>query len=98
MEDHEVAQSPDQMGFWDQLGLDDTGMPVHLPISHKENCEGPTKDAHHWECWCSDPDCLLAEALGYAWMAGRRSAQIVPERLRAHPTHANTMIGRQTRG
>lgn len=88
------------MGFWDRLGLDDGGMPVHLPFSHTENCEGPTDDvdAHHWACWCPDPDCLLEEALNRAWLAGKRSTQIVPERLRAHPTHTNTMIGRQTRG
>jgi hypothetical protein len=62
-----------EQGFWDRLGTDEVGLPVHLPFSHTENCEGPTQDAeaHHWTCWCRDGhECPLGRALAQARAAG----------------------------
>jgi len=62
-------------GFWDQLGLDeDTLMPAHLPMGVNRVGQGPDNDseAHHYVCWCGDPECPLTLALGHAWKAGRR--------------------------
>ena len=55
-------------GFWDRLGLDETGMPLHLPMGVTADGQGPTNDseAHHFVCWCSRPKCPLTEILALA--------------------------------
>lgn len=62
-------------GFWNDLGVDGGGLPVHLPIAVNEAGEGPQNhsDAHTYICWCADPDCPLTRALGNAWAAGTRT-------------------------
>jgi hypothetical protein len=62
-------------GFWGQLGVDDAGMPLHLPMGVTVEEEGPANDAdaHHWICWCGNGDCPLTLALGHAWRSGRFS-------------------------
>lgn len=59
---------------WDACGVDEGGLPVHLPISLDENQRGPTRDqdAYVYVCWCMDKDCLLTKALMDAWRAGMR--------------------------
>lgn len=59
---------------WDRLGVDDGGLPTHLPMGVNKDGQGPEDDAeaHHYECWCIDPDCPLTAALRQAWEAGRR--------------------------
>lgn len=58
---------------WDNLGVDDGGLPRHLPFSHTVNCEGPTEpdDPDHLACWCGKP-CPLHLALRDAHRAGMR--------------------------
>ena len=59
--------------FWERLGIDGD-LPTHLPISVTEDGQGPTDPdpAHHYECWCPDPQCPLTLAFQEAWQAGRR--------------------------
>lgn len=67
--------NPPHPSFWDALGVDDGGLPIHLPFSHNSVCQGPTSDAeaHHWSCWCRDGhDCPLSKALALAFEAGQR--------------------------
>jgi hypothetical protein len=61
---------------WDALGLDEGGLPEHLPLGVNELGQGPENDsvAHHYECWCGDPNCPLTAALQLAWRAGWREA------------------------
>jgi hypothetical protein len=68
------AASGGDPGFWDRLGTDDGGMPVHLPIGVNERGQGPEDDsaAYTFTCWCGDTECPLSLALGHAWAAGRR--------------------------
>lgn len=63
-------------GFWDQLGVDEGELPVHLPMGVTEDGQGPAGDeeAHHWVCWCGDVECPLTLALSHAWRSGRSSA------------------------
>lgn len=62
---------------WDNLGLDEGGLPTHLPMGVTVNGEGPEDDdkAHHYECWCHDPRCPLAVALRRAHQAGLRASR-----------------------
>ena len=55
----------EQPGFWDRLGLDEAGMPIHLPMGVTEDGRGPTNDAeaHHFVCWCGHSDCPLTKML-----------------------------------
>lgn len=64
-------------GFWDQVGLDEGGLPKHLPMGVTQRNEGPENDseAHHYVCWCGDECCPLARGLQLAWEAGRRSTR-----------------------
>lgn len=59
--------------FWDGLGVDEGGMPRHLPMGVTREGRGPERDeaAHHYTCWCGNVECPLALALGHAWRAGR---------------------------
>ena len=59
-------------GFWDRLGVDDGGLPAHLPMGVDEHGRGPANDsdAAYFICWCGDHACPLAEALKVAWRAG----------------------------
>jgi hypothetical protein len=61
-------------GFWDRLGVDDGGLPTHLPMAVDEQGRGPVPDrqAWSWVCWCPDEECLLTQALMEAWRAGLR--------------------------
>jgi hypothetical protein len=65
---------PEEKFHWEQAGLGEDGMTKHLPISVDELGRGPTDPdpAHHYVCWCGDPECPLALALQHAWAAGRR--------------------------
>lgn len=49
---------------WENLGIDDGGMPIHLPMGVTADGDGPTSDAeaHHFVCWCGQ-QCPLDEAL-----------------------------------
>lgn len=64
--------------MWEKMGVDDGGLPTHLPMGVTREGQGPTDDseADHYICWCGEP-CVLAEALRKAWDAGRRS--LTPE-------------------
>lgn len=76
---------------WNDLGVNEGGLPIHFPMGHTRMCEGPTDDAdaHHWACWCpAGHSCPLSVALGRAGQAGYRrgvasssSAAGVPSRL-----------------
>lgn len=59
---------------WEGMGLDEGGLPAHLPMGVNELGQGPEDDsvAHHYECWCFDPECPLTTALQLAWSAGKR--------------------------
>lgn len=65
----------ESVGFWDNLGIDGGGLPIHLPMGMTKDRNGPEDDskAHHYECWCGEP-CPLTAALNAAWEAGRRGA------------------------
>lgn len=65
MTDHEAKIT---VGFWDRLGTDDGGMPVHLPMGVNASGQGPEDDstAHHFVCWCGDSQCPLTRALALA--------------------------------
>lgn len=67
----EGASSP---WFWEQLGVDEGGLAMHLPMGVTAEGQGPEGDsmAHHYECWCADPNCPLTRALRQAWAAGAR--------------------------
>ena len=62
---------------WDALGVGEDGLPVHLPISHNEQCQGPTEPdlPHHLACWCGQ-DCPLNQALYEAFSAGQRTRRL----------------------
>jgi hypothetical protein len=62
---------------WSKLGTDEGGLPVHLPMGMTATGQGPENDdvAHHYECWCQDPDCPLTSALLLAWKAGIRAGR-----------------------
>lgn len=64
-------------GFWDQLGVDEGGLPEHLPMGVTEQGRGPTGDAkaHHYLCWCGDVLCPLSQALRQARRAALREDQ-----------------------
>lgn len=57
---------------WLDLGVDDGGLPIHLPMGVTAEGRGPTSDAdaHHYVCWCANPDCPLTVALRQAWKIG----------------------------
>ena len=59
---------------WASLGMDDGGMPIHLPIGVTVDRRGPadgTDELHHYECWCGH-ECALAHELRLAY-GGRLS-------------------------
>ena len=62
-------------GFWDRLGTDEAGMPVHLPMGVNAAGQGPVidADAHHWVCWCGKPTCPLTLVLRDAGQPGRQA-------------------------
>jgi len=62
-------------GFWDGLGTDEAGMPVHLPMGVNAAGQGPVSDAeaHHWVCWCADPACPLTAVLRDAGLTQQRA-------------------------
>ena len=59
--------------FWDRLGVYGD-LAAHLPMGVDEQGRGPVEPdpAHHYECWCPDPECPLTMALQHAWSAGKR--------------------------
>lgn len=61
---------------WERQGLDDGGLPAHLPMGVTEEGQGPEDDsvAHHYVCWCANPTCALTAALQLAWEAGLRQS------------------------
>lgn len=65
----------EQIGFWDQLGQDEGGMPLHLPMPLTAEGHGPADpdEADHLGCWCGKPDCILARAFMEAFELGRAS-------------------------
>lgn len=60
---------------WEQLGIDDGGLPTHFPMPVNAEGLGPVGDlrAHHYECWCPDPHCEITWALVQAWLVGKRA-------------------------
>ena len=54
-------------GFWERLGVDDGGLPIHLPMGVNAEGQGPENDsaAHHYVCWCGE-GCPLTAALALA--------------------------------
>lgn len=60
-------------GFWDGLGVDDGGLPVHMPIPCNEKGQGPQDEgkAVSYACWCGRK-CPLNEELQKAWRSGIR--------------------------
>lgn len=71
-------QSRRYTDFWNRLGVDEGGLPVHLPIEVNEQGQGPEDRAiaHHTECWCGGPDCPLGRALLEAGRLARRQAMV----------------------
>lgn len=69
------AASGGEPGFWDRLGVDEGGLPAHLPMGVNERGQGPEDDAaaYTWACWCGDVECPLTLALGHAWASGKRA-------------------------
>jgi hypothetical protein len=66
----------DAPGFpfdWNALGVDEGGLPVHLPMAVTADGQGPATgtDAHHMTCWCGT-GCGLADALEEAGHLGER--------------------------
>lgn len=63
---------------WDAAGVDDGGLPAHLPMGLDEHGRGPANDSEAaiFVCWCLDRDCLLTRALRDAWHAGLRGAHV----------------------
>lgn len=59
-----MNELPDLTFSWEDLGIDESGMPIHLPMGVTADEEGPTSDAeaHHFVCWCGQ-QCPLDEAL-----------------------------------
>lgn len=81
----EALAAQGQGGFWDSLGVDDGGMPVHLPMGVNDAGEGPENDsnAHHYVCWCPDVNCPLTNALILAArLAPREADDGLAERVR----------------
>lgn len=67
---------------WDNLGRDDGGLPIHLPMGVTKSGQGPadgTPALHHYECWCGDPKCPLTMALKSAWRLGVRMQRPPPK-------------------
>lgn len=62
-------------------GLDESGLPVHLPMGVTTDGQGPTEPEtpHHRACWCTNPSCVWTVALA----AERADASAVGDRLRA---------------
>lgn len=60
-------------GFWDGLGVDQGGMPVHLPMPLTIDGEGPASgdEVAYYRCWCGRP-CPLDVALRESWTAGAK--------------------------
>lgn len=58
--------------FWDHLGIDEAGMPIHLPIGLTVDESGPADESeiHHWGCWCNEDDCPLDKILRQASTLG----------------------------
>lgn len=71
-------------GFWDRLGLDEGGMPMHLPMPLTASGDGPAdeEDATHLGCWCPDPECRLRKAFDEAHKIAQRGMVDV-EQVRA---------------
>lgn len=65
----------DRRGFWDAFGLDEGGLPEHLPMEVTKDDQGPAdaEDMHHMACWCGNPGCMLTKALHMAWLMGQAS-------------------------
>lgn len=59
---------------WEGMGLNDGGLPAHLPMGVTAEGDGPVEPdpPHHVVCWCPDPECPLTRSLNEAWKAGRR--------------------------
>lgn len=57
---------------WDSLGLDEGGLPKHLPFAITANGDGPadSDEAHRLVCWCNT-DCPLNRSLDEAWRLGK---------------------------
>lgn len=62
---------------WMDLGVDDGGLPIHLPMGLDPYGKGPVSDseATHYICWCMDSNCLLTKALRGSWIAGLRAEE-----------------------
>lgn len=60
---------------WDGLGLDEGGLPAHLPMRVTRDGQGPadSDEAHRVVCWCGE-DCPLNRSLDDAWLLGRNAS------------------------
>jgi hypothetical protein len=61
---------------WGALGVDEGGLPIHLPMGVTVDGQGPadgTEELHHYVCWCPDPTCPLTRALLDAHQSGVRA-------------------------
>lgn len=67
----------DYQNFWERLGLDDGGLPVHFPMGVDRRGRGPeSPKPHHYICWCGHPDCPLTQALQDARVSALASVRI----------------------
>lgn len=78
-------------GFYDALGMDDGGLPVHLPMEVTKGDDGPAgpEDMHHLICWCGQEMCPLNRALHAAWLLGQASTfPLLASEVRPGVAHA----------
>lgn len=66
MTEDRIRQAEDRIRqmYVDAGYVDEAGMPKHLPMGVNEQGQGPEDDskAHHWVCWCGDPNCVWTRA------------------------------------
>lgn len=74
------ATTRTDVGFWDSLGMDEGGLPIHLPMGVNAKGQGPAdvhgQVAHHFICWCGQSGCPLTIALAQSRRSALRSIKI----------------------
>ena len=64
------ARKRTDVGFWDALGIGETGLPIHMPMGVNSKGQGPAdvqgQVPFRYTCWCGDEACPLSVALAQA--------------------------------
>lgn len=67
----------DYRDFWERLGIDGGGLPIHFPMGVDQRGRGPeSPNPHHVVCWCGDTACPLTQAFQDARLTAVKNIRV----------------------